>query len=207
MIIKNLTYNGVSLADAQYRDPLNPSHSVLIGCDMKYALSTKIEDQTLYHGEKAFLTTAGGRYFAVEGQIADTSAEKRQAGIDYLTSLIRPTGTTIENPDKLLEWQDYAGRSFWCYVRVFDPIVFKHATRDPIIDFSFTLYSETPQYYGSVKHTTSISEDSVLGFGLFSGDADGVHLGYEQDGVNLSGATTIQNAGNFMAGVIIRDRS
>lgn len=58
MIPKNITYNGVSLSDAQYRDPLNPSHSVLTGFDMKYSLSTKIEDQTLYHGEKAFLTTA-----------------------------------------------------------------------------------------------------------------------------------------------------
>jgi len=206
MIYKKVKYRWVSLWDSQYSDPVTPSYLVLQDMDMRVGYDTKSESISVYHGEKWYLTTAGGRTWKVSWVIAETDPAKRQTAIDYLKSIIRPEGILSNDPNHRIEWQDFQDRTFWAMARVNSEVSFSHQVRSTIIQFSFELWSESPQYFGNTLNTYSLTPTQQA-FWLFSGDSDWVHLGYIPDIGNLSGWFSITNAGNFEAGVEITDVS
>lgn len=206
MIYKKVKYNWVSLYDSQYSDPITPSYLVLQDMNMSVNYDTKSENISIYHGERWYLTTASGRTWKISGVIAEIDPVKRQTAIDYLKSIIRPEWILSNIPNHRIEWQDFQDRTFWAMARVSSELSLSHQVRSTIIQFSFELWSESPQYFWDVLHTHSITP-SAPAFGLFSWDSLWVHLWYIPEWGNLSGWFSITNSGNFEAWVEITDYS
>lgn len=206
MIYKKVKYKGVSLYDSQYADPITPSYLVLQDMDMSVNYDTKSENISVYHGERWYLTTASGRRWKISWVIAEVDPAKRQTAIDYLKSIIRPEGILSNTPNYRIEWQDFQSRTFWAMARVSSEVSFSHSIQSPIVQFSFELWSESPQYFGNTLHSSTITP-VIPSFGLFSWDDDWVHLWYVPEWGNISGGFSLVNAGNFEAWVLISDVS
>lgn len=75
------------------------------------------------------------------------------------------------------------------------------------MEFSFSLFADSPEYYSTEEKTATLDPNNTLGFGKFSGDLEGVHLGFVPDGGHTLSGSIIENKGNFEAGVKILDTS
>lgn len=203
MIYKKVKYKWVSLYDAQFSDEENPSYLVLQNMDMIVPYDTETEDTT--NGARWMRTRPRDRTWRISGYIADAEAFNRQYGVDYLKKIIKPEAIK-ETQEFRIEWQDFQNRTFWAMARVIWEVKFNHNVQSPLIEFSFELWSGTPQYFWNTLHSETITP--IFGsFWVFSGDEDGVHLGTVPDGWYSSGAYALQNDGNYEAGVKISDNS
>ena len=206
MLVKNVSYKGISLASSQFSHPVNPSYWVLQDFNMSVSYDTKIENVSMYHGERWYTTLAWWRMFKISGVIADINASNRQDGINYLMNIIRPEWILSNSPEYKIEWEDFSGRKFWSMARVFSEISFSHQIKNTIIEYSFDLWSESPQYFGDTLRSYSLTP-SQQSFWLFSGGVEGVHLWYIPEIGNLSWWFSLTNYGNFEAWVEITDSS
>ena len=202
MIYKKIKYKGVSLATSDF----STNNIIITWFDHSVDYDTKKESVTTYHGERGYQTTTSGRTFSISGKIANTDPSVRQVSVDLLKSIIKAEGILSKDPNYLLEWEDFSDKKYFCRARVDKWLTFSHSTLSAFIDFSFSLWCETPQYYLDGINTITISP-SPQSFWLFSGDIDGIHLWFIWESGNTGGGTNISNSGNFEAWVIISDTS
>lgn len=203
MLFKKIKYGQIDLSDAQFTS----SGIVVQNFEFPLELDTQIETISLGHGQKAFSTRANGRIYAISGYIIGRTASERNKSLEILQRAIRPVGILGMQGDSRLEWQDFNGKSYWTMARVYEAVKITHEIRSDLVEFSFSLFAENPAYYSSEKKTIVLDPSATVGYGLFTGDADGVHLGYMPAGGHSLTGTLAVNEGNFEAGVIIEDYS
>lgn len=203
MIYKKVKYKWVSLYDSQFADALDPSYIVLQNMDMIVPYDTETEETT--NGTRGMRTRPRDRTWKISGYIADVEAFNRQYGIDYLKNIIKPEGIK-ETQEYRIEWQDFQNRTFWAMARVIWEVKFSHNVQSPLVEFSFELWSGTPQYFWNTLHTETLTP-IFSAFWMFTGDEDGVHLWTVPDGWYAGGSYSLENAWNFEAWVKITDYS
>ena len=188
MLFKKIKYGQIDLSDAQFTS----SGIVVQNFEFPLELDTQIETISLGHGQKAFSTRANGRIYTISGYIIGRTASERNKSLDILQRAIRPVGILGMQGDSRLEWQDFNGKTYWTMARVYEAVKITHEIRSDLVEFSFSLFAENPAYYSSVKKTIELDPTATVGYGLFTGDADGVHLGYiPAGGHSLTGTLAV----------------
>ncbi|MDD3302285.1 MAG: phage tail family protein [Candidatus Gracilibacteria bacterium] len=191
MIIKNVTYKGNSF---------DSIHNIVFRDNNKGVnLRTDIINKQNFHGSRSTNTLAEGRLFTFTGLIYGATYQERQIGIDFLNGIIKPEGLPTETNRGFyqLTWEDWNGNKFKTQAKVFSMCDFKHIPNEPIIEFTFELYSEQAWYYGF---------EDLIYTGVDTGNIVGIQLEtiFEFSLSQISNTIQITNSGDFVAPCSIR---
>ncbi len=141
MIIKNVTYKWNSF---------DSIHNIVFRDNNKWVnLRTDIINKQNFHWSRSTNTLAEGRLFTFTGLIYWATYQERQIWIDFLNWIIKPEWLPTETNRWFyqLTWEDWNWNKFKTQAKVFSMCDFKHIPNEPIIEFTFELYSEQAWYY------------------------------------------------------------
>lgn len=187
MIIRDITYKGVSLSDANAYANRIKINSVTK--DVK--LRTAVYDRANWHGANSSYTLASWRLFTFEGQIFGVDRSSRFTGQNLLNSIIVPESNPNETNKGFysLTWIDDGWNEMECMAKVFTMPKYEHVVWSDIIAFTFELYSEEA-YYTWVGENVENWVYWVIG-----GVSLPVYLPTPLYGIDW--AFTVENTGNF----------
>lgn len=152
MIGKNFVYKWYDFSDEVQEIKLNTEWYWVILQDVNRNLSlrTQTTDRANFHWWYASDTLAGARLYTFTGKIVGQSKALRDKGWQELMSVIKPEG----NPNVINRWfypltfKDDWWKDLVAYCKVFSVPVASNELDNPVIDFTFELYSETERMYG-----------------------------------------------------------
>lgn len=157
MITRNWTFNGVSLSDS-----LSATQRVVVQ-SVTHSVVLELPQRDLPRGGTVTGTpTPKGRLFSFSGVIFGATEAQRATGQAIINALVAPNET-----GKTLTWQDDTGGStvYSVTAKVSEMPKYKHDLAQPIIEFSFELFSDSPVYFGATN-TASGSTGSYGGMTL-----------------------------------------
>lgn len=141
MIIKEITYKGYSIGSA-YNILINQSNKGV-------SLRTEIYNKQNFHGSRTSYTLAEGRLFTIGGVIYWESFADRQIWVNFLNSIIKPEWIPNSTDTWFYEltWKDWDWNQYKTQAKVYRVCEFNHWVNEPIIQFTFELFSEISWYY------------------------------------------------------------
>lgn len=142
MIIKDITYKWFTF-DSTNNIVMNENNKTV-------SLRTDIFNKQNFHGARSSNTLAEWRLFTFSWLIYGETYQERQNAVDYINNLIKPEWIPTETNRGFyqLTFKDWNWNIFKTQAKVFRMCEFRHAVNEPIIEFSFELYSEQAWYYG-----------------------------------------------------------
>lgn len=142
MIINNATYKGYSLSNSTY--------NIVLQWESKAVnLRTDIFNKQNFHGANSSYTLAEWRLFTFTWVIYGATYQARQTWIDYINWLIKPEWipTSTNTWFYELTWEDWNANKFKTNAKVYKMCEFTHKVNEPVIEFTFSLYSDLAWYY------------------------------------------------------------
>lgn len=191
MLGKKFMYKGIDFTDWAEGD------IVLIDSVRNIPLRTQTFDRANFHGTYSSPTLAGWRLFIFRWQVYWVDKDARYAGWKKLIDAIQPE----HNPAATnrwfydLTWETDWGVEMTTKAKVFQAPEATNGLSDPIIEFSFTLYSESEKVYAPTLKTAN------GWIGVFIGTPLPVTLPTPLSG--FAGTITCTNDGNRPAPVQI----
>lgn len=153
MIVRDVTYKGVSLSDSASGN----TRIAIQKLDKSVNLRTQVFERQNWHGSFTSGTLASGRLFTLEGVIFGATRADRAVGENVLNGLIVPES----NPGTgvgfyALTFTDDSGNVQTAQAKVYSMPKYDRSIGEDLIRFSFDLYSEDAR-------TTSVSTQTAAG--------------------------------------------
>lgn len=152
MIIHKITYRGVDLSDT-----LGLTTRIVIQDVQKdVKLRTQLFSKENYHGSNSSQTLADGRLFSFKGVIFGDRSQKA-TGQQILNDIIKPEWLPSDTQRWFYElsWFDDAWVEMKVQAKVYTMPKYENELWEPIINFTFELYSEEATYKWFTDKTDS----------------------------------------------------
>lgn len=144
MIINSITYRWVNFSDSQ----ANTNNIVITDVNKTVNLRTQIYPRQNYHWTNSSFTLAEWRLFTFTWQIFWATKTERQNWQTRLWNIIKPEWLPDSTNDWFYEltWKDDWGTQYKLDAKVYKMPEYSNWLNDPVIKFTFELYSEKSWY-------------------------------------------------------------